>query len=227
MNNSLVLALSAVLLLCSIVVPLYLLRSRRPQPRPGRILVLRETYLTTVLALSGYALAVALLVARYNNPSLVGDDDGAAWYFIFLCGASAVFGGIMLLNQFLRSVMVYPDSFLVTSLWGEQLELRWDEVSDVRVNAQSRLIVKAADGRSATIGGNRKRIASSSASLRIRFRPKAVRISSKACVGACVFNPGKMPSQSPSSITTAYHNLMNKLENSGLILLNFNSRDTA
>ncbi|MCD8141618.1 MAG: hypothetical protein LUE17_17935 [Planctomycetaceae bacterium] len=156
MHNSLVLTISTVLILSSILVPVYLLLTRRPKPRPERLLVLRETYLTTVLALSGYALAIALLVARYINPSLVGDDDGAAWYFVFLCGASAVFSGLMLLNQFLRSVIVYPDSLLVTSLWGEQLGLRWDEVDEVRVNAQNRLILKAADGRSATIGGNRK-----------------------------------------------------------------------
>lgn len=140
-------ALSLVLLIGTAVLAV------RSQPKDYGLVCLRETWMTTVLALMLIALGLAVCAMKLIDPTLAGEEADSWWFAAGFNLVCQLLGDFTLLFALVKKVVAFDDRILVISVLGKRREVAWEDVTRVEKSPMSRS-VKLTDRRGDTISIN-------------------------------------------------------------------------
>jgi hypothetical protein len=151
-----ILLISAVIAIAVILSAIVLIRVRQPKQQEGELLRLAETSFTAVMAVMMIALAFFILYMKFNNSSL-GGTGSTSYYFVagfaVLCATA---GSGILLFTFLKKIIAFEDRVASVSIFGEIDELRWNEITEVKVTPLSNKITLIGKNTRMAAGGEPK-----------------------------------------------------------------------
>ena len=127
-------ALSLVLLAGTAVIAV------RSQPRDYGLVCLRETWLTTVLALMLIALGLAVCAMKLIDPSLAGEEADSWWFAAGFNLVCQVLGDFTLLFALSKKVVAFADRIETISVLGKRREVAWEDVVRVEKAPMSRSV---------------------------------------------------------------------------------------
>jgi len=141
---------------CAVLTVLFTLLCRRKERFADAQFVVKETPLTAVLGILLFAEAAFLCVLMERRGVTIDLSSAFGRNIAVFLAASALLGAFLFCYSLVRRVAVYADRLVFRSSFGSLFELRWEDVSAVKLTQTRRMKLANKEGAGFTVGGEKK-----------------------------------------------------------------------
>ncbi|MGI6622791.1 MAG: hypothetical protein GX227_05490 [Clostridiaceae bacterium] len=150
------LILSFIAITLFLVISIVLIVRKRYRKDGRELAIVSEIPETMVFGCMLVIVGYALLLAKYYNPSVAGNDLSSYNFVAILAAICGISGSQILLSTFVKKAVAYPDRFVVITMFGFKREFSWRSVTEVKTTPISLRVTFTVSNESVSINGRGK-----------------------------------------------------------------------
>lgn len=129
---------------------------KQPPRQEGECLRVKSVPETGIMAAMLLAVGLALNIVKLVVPETAGTDSGSYTFIAIFAIICTTAGCHILLTAFVKQVVVCQDCFWVYTPFGAGLEIRWQDIIEVKSQLMSKSISFKTQSSSASVNGRNK-----------------------------------------------------------------------
>lgn len=151
-----ILLISTIVCTVLIAATIILLAIRQPKKQDGELLRLSEPTVTAVMGVMMIAMGFSILYMKSVNATIAGTDLTS---YLFVGGFAVVCVAIScgtLFFTFLKKIIAFEDKVVFVTISGQLKELRWIDITEVKVPILSNKVTLIGNNARFSLGGDPK-----------------------------------------------------------------------